>query len=307
MTLNAGMKEVFRRARKVASLDCNVLLVGDTGTGKELIAREIHRAGNKDEDQFYGVNCPGLNENLFEAELFGFREGSFTGANEDREGFFQKASGGTLLLDEIGSLDRGLQSKLLRVLEEETFYRVGDVEAIKETPRIIAATNKSPQTLIEDNSFRRDLYYRLNVVELRLPPLRNREEDILPLTNYFIKTYNGVYDRNVKGLTKPVNQCFRRYSWPGNVRELKNAIEGAVIFADGPLIEKTDLPSSVRGLSKETNPADATFSQLVREYKKEIIKSAISRAGGNRKEAAENLEIDRSTIYRNVDEESESK
>ncbi len=307
-TLNTEMKRVFQRARKIGPLDCNVLLVGETGTGKELVAREIHRAGNTEDNEFIGVSCPGFSENLLESELFGFREGSFTGADENRKGFFEEASRGTLLLDEIGSMGRDLQAKLLRVLEEEEFYRIGSVDAIEETPRIIAATNKSPETLIEDDTFRRDLYYRLNVVELRLPPLRERVEDVLPLTNAFIRTFNDTYETEVIGVTADVQQWLRQHRWTGNVRELRNTIESAVIFTGDGMIEMSDLPESIRETGQTNTSftnAQSSFSEMVRSFKKHIIESAIARANGDRKEAARRLDINRSTIYRNLEEEEE--
>ncbi|RMF72538.1 MAG: GAF domain-containing protein, partial [Acidobacteria bacterium] len=235
------MKEVFRVIRRVAPTDLSVLVLGETGTGKELVAQAIHRHSSRADGPFVKVNCAALPENLLESELFGHERGAFTGADRQRVGRFELASGGTLFLDEIGTMSAGTQAKVLRVLQEREFERLGGTRTIRADVRILAATNRDLEEAVEAGEFREDLYYRLNVVTIRMPPLRERKEDIVPLARHFLQRFALDLKKPIRGLSPAAIRVLQRHNWPGNIRELENTIERAVLMADGDVLEPEDL------------------------------------------------------------------
>src|SRR4051794_32481132 len=241
-----AMREVYRRTRLVAPTRASVLIVGETGTGKELIARAIHRLSPRADGPYVRVNCGALSESLLESELFGHIKGAFTGAIDNKTGRFEAAHGGTIFLDEISSMSPKLQVKLLRVLQEHEFERVGEARTIRVDTRVIAATNQSLEDEIEAGRFRDDLYYRLNVVPIPLPPLRERREDIVLLAQFFLKRYGEANKRDVPELSAELREAFLSHDWPGNVRELENTIERLVVLSSG----KTVSPELLRGFGK---------------------------------------------------------
>ncbi len=285
------MKEVLRLADQVAPQPTSVLLTGESGTGKEVVARYIHRSSPRSEDAFVAVNCAALTESLLESELFGHEKGAFTGATQARQGRFELANGGTLFLDEIGEMTPSLQSKLLRVLQEQTFERVGGTRTISVDVRVIAATNRNLRRALEEHSFRDDLYYRLNVFPIHLPPLRNRREDILPLARYFIQRLAPRMGKSAQELSRDAETVLLTHSWPGNIRELQNAIERAMIVAGGGRIEAEDLPIPVGSAAPET-PHTGTLAEL----EKATILSTLERNGGDRRNTARELGISLRTL-----------
>jgi DNA-binding NtrC family response regulator len=294
----------------VAANPTTVLLEGESGTGKRVVAHAIHRSDPKRWDQsFVEVSCGALPETLLESELFGHVRGAFTGAIRDKEGRFELANGGTILLDEIDSFSPALQVKLLRVLQERTFERVGDSTTQKVDVRIIAATNRNLQELVRQGKFREDLYYRLNVIALRIPPLRERVSDIPMLADYFLKRSSAQAEKSLRGLSEEALAVLCNYSWPGNVRELENVMERAVILAQHPKIMPADLPDSLQNQSAPVTNQDerfkliatpegiASLKQAMQDPEREIIVKAIAEANGNRSLAAKKLGIHRSTLY----------
>ena len=273
-----AMQRVYHYISKVAPTDATVLISGESGTGKELAARAIHRNSNRAQKPFMGVNCAALNESLLESELFGHEKGSFTGALTQKKGRLEIADGGTIFLDEIGELTPPLQVKLLRVLQEREFERVGGTITINVDLRVIAATNKNLEEAIEAGQFRQDLYYRLNVVSLEMPALRDRPEDIMLLANYFIDKYSAKCNRKLKGFSAEARACLTSYDWPGNVRELENAIERAVVLGTTDVVLAEDLPEAL--LERDaTVAAPNTYHDAVAQTKKQIILSAMDQAG----------------------------
>ncbi|UCF69417.1 MAG: sigma-54-dependent Fis family transcriptional regulator [Acidobacteriota bacterium] len=236
-----GMRRVFDVVAKVAPSNATVLILGETGTGKELIAEAIHRNSSRKEGPFVKINCAALPENLLESELFGHERGAFTGADRQRSGRFELANEGTLFLDEIGTMSPGTQAKVLRVLQEREFERLGGTRTIKSDVRLIAATNRDLEQAIDDGEFREDLYYRLNVVTISMPPLRERKEDIIPLATFFLQRFAGDLKKPMRGFSPASLRLLTRHNWPGNIRELENAIERAVLMADGEIVEAKDL------------------------------------------------------------------
>lgn len=296
----AAMQRVYHFISKVAPKDSTVLISGESGTGKELAARAIHRNSKRAQKPFMAVNCAALNESLLESELFGHEKGSFTGAFAQKKGRLEVADGGTVFLDEIAELSAPLQVKLLRVLQEREFERVGGTVTIKVDLRLIAATNKNLEEAIEAGEFRQDLYYRLNVVSLEMPPLRERREDIMLLANYFADKYGAKCNRRLKGFSAEARACLTAYDWPGNVRELENAIERAVVLGTTDLILPEDLPESL--LERATTPAPPQskigYHEAVVQTKKQIILRAIEEAKGNYTEAAKLLGVHPNYLHR---------
>lgn len=299
-----SMVELKNRIRKLANSGSPVFIYGETGTGKELIVQSIHNLSNRREKPFIAQNCAALPENLLESILFGTAQGSFTGA-KDRPGIFELADGGTLFLDEINSMNLELQSKLLRVIQDGVIRRIGSSTTKDVNVRIIAATNMDPNVMLEQNLMRRDLFYRLNVIYLHVPPLRERKEDIPLLTNHFINVLNRKMSKNIKGVTKEVQQRFLDNEWLGNVRELENTVESAMNFSDGDYIELKDLqnynilgqsPSYIKYPIGEI-PKDMGLKSAVAEYEKSLIISAIEEAGGNCARAARALKIPKQTLH----------
>ncbi|MGD2271319.1 MAG: sigma-54 dependent transcriptional regulator [Desulfobacterales bacterium] len=301
------MQDVYETIRKVAPTNATVLIEGESGTGKELVAKSIHFNSPRREKPFVAVNCSALAENLLESELFGHEKGAFTGAVTMKKGRFELADSGTLFLDEIGDLSPGLQVKLLRVLQEKVFERVGGVRPIAVNIRVIAATNKNLNQEMSDSRFREDLYYRLNVVHIVLPPLKGRKEDIHMLVNHFIKKYTAERKSGtpVTGVNQEVERLFYDYSWPGNVRELENVIERAMILSPGESIKVSDLPMHFRAevneeLSLEGIPAEAKLYETLAMIEKEMIKRALRISNHVQSHAARLLGIGKSGLNQKI-------
>ena len=297
------MQGVVKLAAKVADLSTTVLIQGETGTGKELIARMIHRNGNRAAKPFFTVNCGALPETLLESELFGHVKGSFTGAIYNRSGYFEAADGGTLFLDEIGELSPATQVKLLRVLDEQTIRPLGSNQSIQVDVRIITATHRNLTEEIHRNKFRDDLYYRLAVFPINIPPLRERLEDILPLTNYFIKHFSEKLGNPVKGISSQAVDKLLAYSWPGNARELQNVIERALILRKEDNIQPSHLLFDLnQSKTKSCNIQDGNFTGqfYLKNVEYEEIQRVLQECDGNRSKASKKLGIARSTLWRKL-------
>lgn len=282
------VKDIINR---VKDNKASILVLGESGTGKELVSRAIHYSGKFSNQPFIAVNCAAIPENLLEAELFGYTKGAFTGANENRNGFFQAAHKGTLFLDEIGNASLAVQAKLLRALQEKEITKVGSQKVEKIDVRIIAATNENLTTLIEQKKFREDLYYRLTVVEILVPPLRERKEDIKLLVTKFLKKYGIEYKDRLLNISQNALAILERYNWPGNIRELENVIQHAVIMSDG-IIDVENLPNN---LKFQINFPESSLKSLA-EIEKEYIQRVLSSTNNNKTKAAEILQIDRKTL-----------
>lgn len=298
---DAKMLHVIQIARRVALMDTTVLMLGETGVGKEELAKLIYRNSGRKNKQYIKINCGAIPENLIEAELFGYEKGSFTGANkEGKIGLFEVADGGTLFLDEVGELSPAMQVKLLRALQEHEIKRIGGINPIKVDVRIIAATNRNLEEMVRNKSFREDLYYRLNVVPLTIPPLRERQQDIIPLIQFFLTQINNKYHLK-KIFSADVLKCLYEYEWPGNVRELKNIVERVVVMSGDDKIVREDLPKQIVcsveekciTLSDEIIPLRVAVSKI----EDQLIKRAFERYG-NVRDAAKALEIDAATFVR---------
>lgn len=291
------MREVFRFIEKIAPTDATVLIRGESGTGKELVAHAIHTNSDRSAKPFVAINCAVLSETLLESELFGYEKGAFTGAVAQKRGRLEVADGGTLFLDEVGELTPTTQAKLLRVLQERQFERLGGTRTISVDVRIIAATNRNLEEAIKAGTFRQDLYYRLNVISLTLPPLRERREDIPLLAYYFVAKYSKKCKRFVSGISPETRNCLLAYDWPGNVRELENAIERAVVLGNSEVIVPDDLPESL--LATVPAPQNSSnFHEAVNEAKKKLILQAIEQANGNYTAAAKLLGIHSTNLHR---------
>jgi len=298
-----AMQHVMEIVASVAPKNVNILLTGETGSGKEMIANAIHYNSRRAVKPFIKVNCAAFSEGVLESELFGHERGAFTGAITKRVGRFELADGGTIFLDEIGDISLSTQIKLLRVIQEKEFERVGGNETIKVDVRIIAATHQDLKRLIEEKKFREDLYYRLNVVYIELPSLRQRKDDIPLLASFFINKFNEEKDYQIKGITNEAMQILLNYQWPGNVREMENAIESAMALAEKNIIEAKYLPSFLL----LTPPRDSQFYQIPQDYtfreiEKEIIRQVLEKKGGNQTRAAKMLGIGRRTLQRKLKE-----
>jgi Nif-specific regulatory protein len=294
------MRQVYQFIGKVAPTDSSVLIIGESGTGKELVARAIHQNSKRSTKTFIAVNCAALTESLLESELFGHEKGAFTGAVAQRKGRLEIADGGTLFLDEIGELSPGLQVKLLRVLQEREFERVGGTKTIKVDIRLLTATNRDLEELIEQGLFRQDLFYRLNVLQLEMPPLRQRQEDIPLLANYFAVKYGEKCNRKITGIASEAQKCLLSYDWPGNVRELENTIERAIVLGTTDRILLEDLPESLLETGTRTMPAPGStrYHEAVAGTKKQIILQAMDQAKGNYTEAAKLLGVHPNYLHR---------
>lgn len=287
---SSSMRDVYRQIAQVASSSTTVLIRGETGTGKELVARAIHQKSPCVQGPFVAVNCAALPESLLESELFGHEKGSFTGATAKRIGRFEAADGGTLFLDEIGEMSLSAQSRLLRAIQEKEIQRIGGSESIKVNVRLICATNRNLENDVKDGRFREDLYYRVNVFTIVLPPLRERGADVLLLSDYFVRKYSKLHDKEIERISTSAIDMLSAYHWPGNVRELENVIERAVIVATGDVIDGHDLPPTLQ--IKDTalqGKRNDTFDKLVAAYEKELITDALKDARGNQTEAAKML------------------
>ncbi len=301
------MQEVFKLVTKVLNNDITVLISGESGTGKELIARAIHYNGRRKDKPFIVVNCASIPRELLESELFGHEKGSFTGAHQRKIGKFELADGGTLFLDEVGELEMLLQAKLLRVIQQKEFERVGGIELIKSDVRIISATNRDLKLAVEQKEFREDLYYRLNSFPIFIPPLRQRKGDILVLIYHFIDALNKKLDKNIKGFSKKALQLIYDYSWPGNIREMENTIERCLIITESDVINVEDLPPHLKSgeYSSIMDVGAPLFSDdniiPFEKLKEESIRHALEVTNGNIVEAAKKLQLGRATIYRLMD------
>lgn len=297
--------EVIEMVRKVAALPSTIALYGESGAGKELVARALHQLSNRADKPFVAINCGGIPENLLESELFGYRRGAFTGATEDKEGLFVAANGGTVFLDEIGEMPVMLQAKLLRVLDNQTITPVGGVSEIKVDVRIISATNRNLEQMAEEGAFRHDLYYRLNVIPIRVPPLRERRDDIPLLAHHLIQKHAAKIGRVISGISNEALGALSKYAWPGNVRELGNILERVVALCSGERIELEDLPPLVRNympsepLAAQLPNEGIDLESTVADLEVNLIKQALERARYSQKKAAELLHLSpRSLRYR---------
>ncbi len=289
------MKEIEEIVRKVSPTDTTVLISGESGTGKELMARAIHRHSNRKDKPFVVVDCGSLVESLFESELFGHVKGSFTGAEATKYGRLELANGGTVFFDEIGNISLSVQTKLLRVLQEREITKVGSSQVIKVNVRVIAATNRNLQQATQEETFREDLFYRLSVVPITLPPLRERRDDIPPLANYFLKKYNQKRKKNIRAISPRAMRALVEYNWPGNVRELENAIERAVVLTENDTIEPSDL--LYYGLNVAMPPrSDVDKPRRLADVEKEHIARTFKMFNGHKGKTADWLGIDRKTL-----------
>jgi two-component system NtrC family response regulator len=292
------MQAVFSTMRKIATSDAAVLVQGDSGTGKELVARAIHAMSLRKDGPFVPINCGAIPETLLEPELFGHEKGSFTGAHAQVQGKVEYAQNGTLFLDEIAELPALLQVKLLRFLQDKTIQRVGGREDISVNTRILAATNKDLAKEIKSGRFREDLYYRLGVVLIKVPPLRERKGDIVVLATFFLKRYCDLYTKRIRGFNSAALESMETYEWPGNIRELENKIQRAVLLSEGPLVEPQDLGFDAKSIARKTNASDVrTLKEAKEAVEKEMVMLALDKFGGNIAKSAEELGISRPTMY----------
>ena len=300
-----AMEEVLRKIRLVAPTRMNVLITGESGTGKELVARGVHRLSPRADRPFLPLNCAAIPETLLESELFGYEKGAFTGAIASRPGKFENAEGGTLFLDEIGDVPASIQAKLLRAIEQKEVTRVGGSQVLRADVRIIAATNQDLKERVEAKAFREDLYYRLNVFRISVPPLRERREDIPRLCDHFLESIGKENDIPPKRLSPAALKCLLAYRWPGNVRQLRNALETATLIAQGETIEPGDLPPELTQAvlpPTAAGPIPLPASHTLAEMEREAIRDALAKTGGNKTQAAKLLGIGLRTLHRKVKE-----
>jgi DNA-binding NtrC family response regulator len=302
---SAAMQEVFGLIRRLSGSSASVLVTGASGTGKELVAKAIHFNSPRRERPFVPINCAAIPDTLLESELFGYKRGAFTDARTDRTGIFVEADGGTMFLDEIAELSPALQAKLLRVLQEGEIRPLGAARSEKVDVRVVAATNKDLETRLTSGAFRQDLYYRLNVIHIHLPALRDRPEDILPLAEHFLGRSATKAGKEIRAFHESAKKALCGYGWPGNVRELENVVERAVALADGALVRDDDLPALVRERrATETDDLGAALARglTLDELEREYIQRVLAAEGGNKTRAAQRLGLDRKTLYRKLEE-----
>jgi DNA-binding NtrC family response regulator len=312
LVYSAAMRQVAKTLRKVARFETTVLVLGESGVGKELVSRALHDLGSRAAKPFVAVNCGAIPEGLIESELFGHARGAFTDAKGDKPGLFEAAAGGTLFLDEIGELPISVQVKLLRALQEREIRRVGETQARPVDVRVVAATSRALEQMVEDGEFREDLYYRLAVMPLRIPPLRERREDIAVLADHFLTTINERLGTQVEGLDADAQRVLLAYDWPGNVRELENTLEHAAVLAEGPRISPEELPErlrrqraqkpedpSVAGFALRFSDEDLSVKRAARRVERELILRALEQTAGNRTHAAKLLDLShRALLYK---------
>jgi len=291
------MQSIFNTIKKVAPTEVSVLITGETGTGKELIAREIHERSDRNQGPFVVINCGAIPENLLESELFGHVRGAFTGATQNKMGKFQLAHQGTLFLDEIGELPLNLQVKLLRVLQEKIVTRLGDNKQESIDIRVLAATNRNLEEEIKTKQFREDLYYRLHVIHIHLPPLRERGHDLITLARHFLKQYTSEFNSNVKDFSAQATVAIQKYAWPGNIRQLENRIKKAVLMTDKSLLSSQDLDLK----SDEETPV-LSLAEATEKFKNDYIKKILQKNNGNKTKTAQDLNVDPRTIFRHLEE-----
>ena len=298
---SSEIAKVRQMIEKAAPSKASVLITGESGVGKELVARAIHNKSERKDKPFVIVHCAALSETLIESELFGFEKGAFTGAESMHKGRFELADGGTIFLDEIGEINQATQVKLLRVLQERKFERVGGEKTIEVNVRVVAATNKNLEQEVRLGNFREDLYYRLNVIRIEMPSLRERKDDIPLLMHSFLRQFNIENEKNITGFDNRSKSAMIKYNWPGNIRELKNCVESAVVMCTGNQIKIEDLPNSVRAKSEEHTiqiPVGITMD----EAEKIIIQENLAANNGNKSKTADMLGIGRKTLHRKLDE-----
>jgi two-component system response regulator HydG len=293
-----GMKAVFDLVTRVSQVTSNVLVMGESGTGKELVARAIHEGGPRAKKPFIAINCSAIPEALLESELFGHAKGSFTGAIQKKLGLFEEAEGGTLFLDEIGDMNVQLQAKLLRVIQERKLRAVGDNQVTDIDVRIIAATHKDMKAAMKEGRFREDLFYRLSVIPIVIPPLRDRREDIPLLAEHFLKKFVAANNIKMSGFTKEAMSLLMSMRWEGNVRELENLIERAVVLSPGPMIQASDFPAVHVDLSEDAFVQSTTDFPALEQLEKRYIRAVLDKTGGRKDQAAQILGISRRTLYR---------
>lgn len=307
---SAAFAEVIEQVRKIARIPSTVLVTGESGTGKELVARAIHDLSDRKDAPFIGINCASIPATLLESELFGHEKGAFTSAGSRKCGLFEEAHHGTVFLDEIGEMDMAMQTKLLRVLQERTIRRVGGLKDIAIDVRVIAATNRNLQDRIANGSFREDLFYRLNVFPIHLPPLRQRNADIAGLTAFFLDSFSSAFGRDFRGVAPEALHLMERYAWPGNIRELRNVIERICIMNYGPELQAEHLPVEIRGTTADTAtlnsqtpplPPDKGLEEAVIDFEKAIIQQALLLSKGNVLQTASMLKIPRGTLRYKMD------
>jgi transcriptional regulator with PAS, ATPase and Fis domain len=296
-----ALREALARAAKVAPTDTTVLVTGESGTGKEVVAGAIHQAGPRAEGPFVAVNCAAIPDTLLESELFGHERGAFTGADRQRPGRFERAAGGTLFLDEVAELSLPVQAKLLRVLQEREFERVGGTTTLRADVRVIAATNRDLAPRVAAGQFREDLFYRLDVFAVHLPPLRERGDDVLLLADHFVRTLGARMGKGEPGLSRDAREALLHHPWPGNIRELANAVERALIVQDaaGGLISAADLGLSAPRVVTEpaARPVDAPLGRSIADWERQMVVDALAKAKGNKSQAARLLGLTRSQLY----------
>lgn len=302
--VSPSMKVIFDKIEAIANTDVPVLIQGESGTGKELVANAIHNLSSRREREYVKINCAAIPENLFESEIFGHEKGAFTGASDMRKGKFEMANGGTIFFDEIGDMPLGLQAKLLRVIEENILYRLGGSEPVKVNVRGIYATSKNIRDLIKKGLFRDDLFYRINVVPIIIPPLRDRKEDIPYLIDHFLELFGNKYAKPGTKVTPAAYQSLMSYSYPGNVRELKHALERAVLLSRNGLIDINDLPEEISGIDREKPKVslDIPLYDGVTILEREMIINALKESGGKKIEAAKRLGISRKVLWKKMKE-----
>jgi len=298
---NREMRKIFDTIKKVSNTPANILILGESGTGKELVARAIHENSSRAKMPFIAINSGGIPENLLESELFGYMKGSFTGAYSDRQGFFEMARGGTIFLDEIGELSPSLQVKLLRVVQEKTFRRIGGAEDIKVDVRIISATNKNLQEKVRQAEFREDLYYRLNVIPVFIPPLRERREDIPLLINSFIEKYSKMFGKQITNISSYAMELLMNYDFPGNIRELQNIIERGVAMESSNIILPESLTFGTHKFDMEISDNGIDLNSELDKIEKMLIEKALQKTKGSKKKAAELLKISFDSLRHRID------
>jgi transcriptional regulator with PAS, ATPase and Fis domain len=299
VTRSSAMRKIVDVLPQIAISDTTVLIKGNTGTGKELVANAIHNLSNRSSKPFIALNCGALPETLLESELFGYKAGAFTGANKDKIGRFGMAEGGTLFLDEIGEISPALQVRLLRVLQEKTYEPLGGTESVKSDVRVIAATNRSLSSLIAEGKFREDLYYRIKVIQIKLPELKNRKEDIPLLVNHFISRFNSIQNKSIQGVSHEVMALLMAHDFPGNIRELENIIEHSFVLCPDEIITPACLPEEfMRGSPQEEESSG--IEKVVHAVESQTIIEALKRNNYNRIAAAHDLGIHKSTLFRKI-------
>ena len=298
---SASMQKILSMVPPVADSTSTVLVLGESGTGKEVLARTIHFCSNQKEGPFVAVNCGALPDTLLESELFGYKKGAFTGADQDKKGRFALAQGGTLFLDEIGDISSSMQVKLLRVLQERQYEPLGSQRSEKTDARIICATNKNLEEMVKKGTFRQDLYYRINIISLTIPPLRDRKEDIPLLAHQFLRQYTALNNKSIADFSSAVFQAFYAYSWPGNIRELENTVERSVVLSQGGEITVEDLPIEIAQHVQQSKSAPSDIKEAKEALERQLIVEALNKHNNNITLASKELGMHRATLYRKIE------